>query len=127
MTESLGVDYGWFEFATDGRLGVASSEQCGYCESLAARLMQKKDSLKYWPGYGLGLQQYLLSDTPDYIIASDVEQCCYQDERTEVAVCEITRAEGALNLDVRGETAAGPFAFVMSVSDAATQLALVAQ
>jgi hypothetical protein len=126
MAESLGIDYGWFEFATDSRLGIAASEQRAYCESLAARLMQKKGSLKYWPSYGLGLQQYLLSDTPDYIIASDVEQCCYQDERTEVVTCTVTHTEGTLDVRVDGETADGPFAFVMSVSDAATQLAMVA-
>ncbi len=122
MTESLGVDWGWPAFATDDRLDVASSPQRAYCESLGARLLQKNGSLRYWPRYGCNVRQYLLSDTPDYIIASDVEAQCYEDERTEVVQCVVTRTEGHLDLQINGETADGPFDFVMSVGDAATKL-----
>jgi hypothetical protein len=123
MSDNLGIDYGWLQDCDDERMGVARSPQYAYCQSIARRLLEKKGRLPYWSkDYGGDIKQFLLSDAPDHVIASTVEESCYADERTELARCTVTRVDGALQLSIDGETAAGPFAFVLTAGEASVKL-----
>jgi hypothetical protein len=118
----LGVDYSWVDDATDERLGVAVSPGIAYCQCQARWLQTKRDSVKFWPGRGTDLRQFILDDAPDYLIASAAEAEVYLDERTVSCTASITSIDGLRYVTLVCETDEGTFEFVVSVSDRLVQL-----
>lgn len=125
MAETLGVDYSWVDDATDGRMGVATSVGLAYLQSLARRLMTPNGSVPFWKDYGTDLRQYVLGDTPEYIIGSAAENECYKDERTQTATATVVRRDGELEVTLAVESDVGNLVFVMTVNEAELKLVSV--
>jgi phage baseplate assembly protein W len=122
---SLGIDYAWLEDAINIRLGVDSTSELGYLRCIARRLLTPYGSVLYWPDYGCNVRQFLLDHAPTHLVASKIESEAYKDERTARAKATVTRLDEQMSLDLQLETDDGTFEFVMTVTEAKTQLRIL--
>lgn len=91
---------------------------------LARRLQTQRGRFIWWPNFGTDLRVFLLSKTPPAAIASAADAECRKDEQvinvtTSVEVLDSGRA---LHLTIQVTDATGPFAFTLTITQAAASL-----
>lgn len=92
---------------------------------LARRLTTPRGRFPFWPDFGTDLRQYLLTKASPSQIAAAAEAECMKDEQTEsveVTVSQLDLVKRDLSIDISVTDAAGPFAFTLTITDAAATL-----
>jgi phage baseplate assembly protein W len=100
------------------------SGETALMQSLARRLQTPRGRVPWWPNYGTDIRNMLLSKVSPYQIVSSAIRECSKDERVENvdATATITNGGRTLVLGISVTTAAGPFDFTMTITEAAESL-----
>lgn len=120
MTVDYGSDLGTFP-DLDPMGGMVSGTRA-VAESAARKLMQRRGSNEDEPTVGIDILDWLNETQSPFAalrLQAEAREAIESDERVERAnvTVEFNVAAQRIRLKVRGECAAGPFAFVLGISD----------
>lgn len=117
----LGTDFAGVNDITP-TLQVVSGRRC-LIEAIARRLITPRGALWYDPDYGYDLRQYLSGITVAAgSIAASVAAEAEKDERVEQASADVTFSGSVLNVKLAIADAAGPFQFVLRISQVTVEI-----
>jgi phage baseplate assembly protein W len=96
-------------------------------QRLLRRLQTPRGRFFAWPDFGTDLREFLLANVPADRVASAAAAEADKDEQVESVDASATYEGRAIRLVLTVTTAAGPFDFTMSITDAAVRLIALQQ